>query len=107
MGKEIQWLSFKTSGQRQADLDEYTQWAFKFGQAQKKKVEEIDEATEENIGEATDTSSNNYDIVDSTENMEPLKNTNKALYIWLSILGGALLIGAGAGAVLIFIRKKS
>lgn len=73
----------------------------------KKKVEEIDEATEENIGEATDTSSNNYDIVDSTENMEPLKNTNKALYIWLSILGGALLIGAGAGAVLIFIRKKS
>lgn len=41
MGKEIQWLSFKTSEQKQADLLEYTQWAFKFGQQQKKKVEEI------------------------------------------------------------------
>ncbi len=41
MGKEIQWLSFKTREQKQADLDEYTQWAFKFGQQQKKKVEEI------------------------------------------------------------------
>ncbi len=41
MGKEIQWLSFKTSEQKQADLDEYTQWAFKFGQEQKEKIEEI------------------------------------------------------------------
>lgn len=41
MGKEIQWLSFKTREQKQADLDAYTQWAFKYGQPQKKMIEQI------------------------------------------------------------------
>lgn len=41
MGKEIQWLSFKTREQKQADLDEYTRWVFKYGQPQKEKVEQI------------------------------------------------------------------
>ena len=37
MGKEIQWLSFKTKAQKQAELDEYTKWAFKYGEGQKQK----------------------------------------------------------------------
>ncbi|NLM12108.1 MAG: hypothetical protein GX213_15365 [Clostridiaceae bacterium] len=41
MGKEIQWLSFKTKAQKQAELDEYTKWAFKYGEGQKQKVEQI------------------------------------------------------------------
>jgi len=41
MGKEIQWLSFKTKAQKQAEFEEYKKWAFKYGDEQKQKVEQI------------------------------------------------------------------
>ena len=41
MGKEIQWMSFKTKAQKQAGLDEYKKWAFKYGGKHKEKIEQI------------------------------------------------------------------